>query len=219
MDLIGSGNPCIYKDNSVNRRLGRVGKKYSGKGCSSNGKSKNSSSSNKKNHVSKGKKQNVPSKATKSNSDFVLEKKVKSAKKTKKVVSDDDDEIEPKKTFAKKVSPKKQSAKKVSTKKPSAKKTKKVVSDDDDNQSKTSSFVKTVTTKGKGTTERLSAGDYYREFKEKAIGNICDIRKDGDKRCLVLRNNGVPYWAHKDKKNDKYPSDKCKTKCALSEFN
>ena len=58
---------------------------------------------------------------------------------------------------------------------------------------------KTVTTKKKGKTRRLSAGDYYREHGDSAVGDICDIRNDGELRCLLLRKNGVPYWAKPSK--------------------
>ena len=41
---------------------------------------------------------------------------------------------------------------------------------------------------------RLSAGDYSRKFPN-SIGDVCDIRGDGHLKCLVLKSNGVPYWA------------------------
>ena len=71
------------------------------------------------------------------------------------------------------------------------------------------SFVKKVTTKGKGTTQRLSAGEYYRRHgKDDSIGNICDIRQDGDYMCMLKRKNGTPYWAKKSKSGK--GQEKCK---------
>ena len=61
------------------------------------------------------------------------------------------------------------------------------------------SMVKKVTTKGYGTTDRLSAGEYYRKYGQPAVGQICDIRGNGDLRCLLLKKNGVPYWAKPSK--------------------
>jgi len=60
-------------------------------------------------------------------------------------------------------------------------------------------MVKKVTTKGYGTTDRISAGEYYRKYGPTALGQICDIRGNGDLRCLLLRKNGVPYWAKPSK--------------------
>jgi hypothetical protein len=59
-------------------------------------------------------------------------------------------------------------------------------------------MIKKVTTKGYGTTDRISAGEYYRKYPT-AVGQICDIRGNGDLRCLLLRKNGVPYWAKPSK--------------------
>jgi hypothetical protein len=53
---------------------------------------------------------------------------------------------------------------------------------------------KMVTTKSAGTAMRIAAGAYYRKHPE-AVGNICDIRDDGDLRCLLLNKNGVARWA------------------------
>jgi len=60
-------------------------------------------------------------------------------------------------------------------------------------------MIKAVTTKGYGTTDRLSAGEYYRKYGPTAVGQICDIRGNGDLRCLLLRKNGIPYWAKPSK--------------------
>lgn len=60
-------------------------------------------------------------------------------------------------------------------------------------------MIKKVTTKGYGTTDRISAGEYYRKHGPDAVGQICDIRGNGDLRCLLLRKNGVPYWAKPSK--------------------
>ena len=58
---------------------------------------------------------------------------------------------------------------------------------------KKKSAYKTVTTKSKGTTQRLSARSYMDDGGQE--GDICDIRNDGELRCLLLRKNGSPYWA------------------------
>lgn len=42
---------------------------------------------------------------------------------------------------------------------------------------------------------RLSAGEYYRTHGPSCVGDICDIRGNGEYKCLLLRSNGVPYWA------------------------
>ena len=47
---------------------------------------------------------------------------------------------------------------------------------------------------------RLSAGEYYRNHgNDISIGDRCNIRKDGEYKCLLKRNNGVPYWASPSK--------------------
>ena len=56
---------------------------------------------------------------------------------------------------------------------------------------------------------RLSAGDYYRLFGDRAIGDLCDIRGNEELKCLQLRANGVAYWASVTPKN----KQKCKKKC------
>lgn len=53
-------------------------------------------------------------------------------------------------------------------------------------------LVKEVTTFSKGTTDRLSAGEYLRGHGK--VGDICDIRNDGELRCLVVGKNGTPSW-------------------------
>ena len=55
-------------------------------------------------------------------------------------------------------------------------------------------LIKTVTTKGKGTTRRLSAGEYNRKHGG-PLGDRCDIRRDGEYKCLLKRRNNVAYWA------------------------
>lgn len=70
------------------------------------------------------------------------------------------------------------------------------------NAKKNEQLWKVVSTKSKGTTCRLSAGAYYRKFSDGTIGDICDIRNDGDLRCLMERKNGVVYWAKKSKSGE-----------------
>ena len=41
---------------------------------------------------------------------------------------------------------------------------------------------------------RLSAGEYYRKWKEPAINTRCNIRQDGDYKCAVKKRNGVVFW-------------------------
>ena len=41
---------------------------------------------------------------------------------------------------------------------------------------------------------RLSAGEYYRTFGVQSIGDICDIRGDGELKCLVPRS-GSAFWS------------------------
>ena len=53
-------------------------------------------------------------------------------------------------------------------------------------------LIREVTTKSKGTTDRLTAGEYYRSGGKK--GDICDIRGDGELRCLVIGKNDTPSW-------------------------
>ena len=55
---------------------------------------------------------------------------------------------------------------------------------------------KMVKTKTHGITERLSAGEYYRRHgKDACLGDVCDIRNNGELRCLQKRVNGDPWWA------------------------
>ena len=49
-----------------------------------------------------------------------------------------------------------------------------------------------VTTISKGTTQRLSAGEYIRYGGKE--GDICDIRNDGELRCLIIGKTGTPSW-------------------------
>ena len=50
---------------------------------------------------------------------------------------------------------------------------------------------------------RISAGEYYRKHGETAIGSECVIRKDGTKKCLKKRANGVVFWGKCAKKKKK----------------
>ena len=60
--------------------------------------------------------------------------------------------------------------------------------------------VKMVETKKHGKTMRLSAGEYYRSHgNDSTLGDRCDIRKDGEYKCLLKRSNGTAYWAKKSK--------------------
>lgn len=55
--------------------------------------------------------------------------------------------------------------------------------------------IKVTHTKSLGTTERLSARAYYDQHGPGSVGNVCDIRGNGERKCLLLRANGSPYWA------------------------
>ena len=55
-----------------------------------------------------------------------------------------------------------------------------------------SKLIREATTKSKGTTDRLTAGEYLRSVGK--AGDICDIRGDGELRCLVIGKNGTPSW-------------------------
>ena len=60
--------------------------------------------------------------------------------------------------------------------------------------------VKTVTTKAHGKSQRLSAGEYYRNHgMDRTIGDRCDIRRDGEYKCLLTTKSGVARWAKKSK--------------------
>ena len=80
-------------------------------------------------------------------------------------------------------------------------------------------LIREVTTFSKGTTDRLSAGEYYRYGGKE--GDICDIRGDGELRCLIIGKNGTPSWK-KITKNEKTLTHKTcgpgpwKKKCAVS---
>jgi hypothetical protein len=65
------------------------------------------------------------------------------------------------------------------------------------------SLKKIVTTKQKGTKERLSAAAYIKKYGPDTVGHVCDIRDDGELKCLVLDKNGRPYWAKKSKNGTK----------------
>ena len=60
--------------------------------------------------------------------------------------------------------------------------------------------VKTVTTKAHGKSQRLSAGEYYRNYGlDNALGDRCNIRRDGEYKCLLKTKSGVARWAKKSK--------------------
>lgn len=60
--------------------------------------------------------------------------------------------------------------------------------------------VKTVTTKKHGKSQRLSAGEYYRNYGlDNALGDRCNIRRDGEYKCLLKTKSGVARWAKKSK--------------------
>lgn len=45
----------------------------------------------------------------------------------------------------------------------------------------------------------MSASKYYKQHGDKALGDVCDIRGDGELKCLLRRVNGSAYWAKKSK--------------------
>ena len=53
---------------------------------------------------------------------------------------------------------------------------------------------KTTTTKTHGTASRLSARAYYDKHGRRGLGDRCDIRQDGEYKCLKLLENGTPQW-------------------------
>lgn len=55
-------------------------------------------------------------------------------------------------------------------------------------------YIKKTMTKAHGVADRLSAADYYRRYGTRAIGTACDIRRTGELKCLVIKNNGVAQW-------------------------
>ena len=90
-------------------------------------------------------------------------------------------------------------------------------------------MVKVEKTKSKGSTSRLSAGEYYRSrlqavsAKERGardpIGDRCNIRKDGDYKCLIPDRNGVAKWVSKKKKGgDDVRCEDFSSRCQLDEF-
>lgn len=56
-------------------------------------------------------------------------------------------------------------------------------------------MVKVTKTKTHGTKGRLSAKTYYDTYGKAAVGHVCDIRGDGELKCLLLNKNGTPRWA------------------------
>jgi hypothetical protein len=79
-------------------------------------------------------------------------------------------------------------------------------------------IIKEVTTFSKGTTDRLSAGEYLRSGGKE--GDICDIRSDGELRCLVIGKNGTPSWKKITKNQETLTYKTCgsgpwKKKCAV----
>ena len=88
---------------------------------------------------------------------------------------------------------------KVNKPKKSAKKPRKPMRASKDVKS-TGKALKTVTTKKHGKTERLSAGEYYRNHgMDRTIGDVCDIRMDGEYKCLLTTKSGVARWAKRSK--------------------
>ena len=90
-------------------------------------------------------------------------------------------------------------------------------------------MVKVEKTKSKGSTSRLSAGEYYRSrlqavsAKERGardpIGDRCNIRQDGDYKCLIPDRNGVAKWVSKKKKGgDDVRCEDFSSRCQLDEF-
>lgn len=81
-------------------------------------------------------------------------------------------------------------------------------------------MVKVTKTKTHGTTKRLSASEYYREHGlDRAIGDRCDIRKNGEYKCLLKKKNNSPYWAKKSKSGK--GQEKCEdwsSKCREADF-
>ena len=49
---------------------------------------------------------------------------------------------------------------------------------------------------------RMSASKYYKQHGDKALGDVCDIRGDGELKCLLRRVNGSAYWAKKSKSGE-----------------
>ena len=51
---------------------------------------------------------------------------------------------------------------------------------------------------------RLSARWYYDHYNgNDAVGDVCDIRGDGEMKCLIKRSNGSPFWADLTENNMK----------------
>lgn len=80
-------------------------------------------------------------------------------------------------------------------------------------------LIREATTFSKGTTDRLTAGEYYRSGGKK--GDICDIRGDGELRCLVIGKNGTPSWKKLSKNEKTLTYQTCglgpwKENCAVS---
>lgn len=52
------------------------------------------------------------------------------------------------------------------------------------------------------TGGRMSARWYFDNFgHESALGDRCDIRGDGEYKCLVKRSNGSPFWLNDTENN------------------
>jgi hypothetical protein len=49
------------------------------------------------------------------------------------------------------------------------------------------------------TGDRLSARAYYDRYGASSVGDRCNIRGDGEYKCLVLRANNLPFWQAKTK--------------------
>ena len=57
-----------------------------------------------------------------------------------------------------------------------------------------------TTTRGGGEQKRISAREYYADRKDR-VGHVCDIRGDGELKCLQLDKNERPSWRALNKKN------------------
>ena len=73
--------------------------------------------------------------------------------------------------------------------------------------------------KSSASGSRMSAGHYYAKHGESSIGDVCDIRGNGELKCLLLDVNGRPSWALPAKQSTRQApcgnwAKKCKTTLA-----
>ncbi len=71
------------------------------------------------------------------------------------------------------------------------------------------------------TGDRLSARWYYDNYgDDSTVGDRCNIRKDGEYKCLLKRDNGSPYWAGCTKGTLAKHSEcgDCSSNCQYSDF-